>query len=112
MRNQAFVRNAIIDNFYSLVSNYVYKQRNVQFYVDKLHLSKQFLLSFLKQNTGKSTLQWIDHVLMLYAKTLLKSSNLSIKEISNELEFTDMSVFCRCFKHNTGISPKLYREEE
>ncbi|WP_333660978.1 helix-turn-helix transcriptional regulator [Chishuiella changwenlii] len=102
----------IIDNFYSLVSNYAHKQRNVQFYADKLHVSTQYLSSFLKQNTGKSTLQWIDHVLVLHAKTLLKSSNLSIKEISNELEFTDTSVFCRYFKRNTGISPKLYREEE
>ncbi|MEK6508855.1 MULTISPECIES: AraC family transcriptional regulator [Myroides] len=102
----------IIDNFYSLVSTYAHKQRNVQFYADKLHLSTQYLSSFLKQNTGKSTLQWIDHVLILHAKTLLKSSSLSIKEISNELEFTDTSVFCRYFKRNTGMSPKLYREEE
>jgi AraC family transcriptional activator of pobA len=102
----------IIDNFYSLVSKYAHKQRNVQFYADKLHLSTQYLSSFLKQNTGKSTLQWIDHVLVLHAKTLLKSSNLSIKQISNELEFTETSVFCRYFKRNTGMSPKLYREEE
>ncbi|AJH15113.1 helix-turn-helix domain-containing protein [Myroides profundi] len=102
----------IIDNFYSLVSKYAHKQRNVQFYADKLHLSTQYLSSFLKQNTGRSTLQWIDHVLILHAKTLLKSSSLSIKEISNELEFTDTSVFCRYFKRNTGMSPKLYREEE
>lgn len=113
LKNQTKNRtHEIIDNFYSLVSKYAHKQRNVQFYADKLHLSTQYLSSFLKQNTGKSTLQWIDHVLVLHAKTLLKSSNLSIKEISNELEFTDTSVFCRYFKRNTGISPKLYREEE
>ena len=102
----------IIDNFYSLVSKYAHKQRSVQFYADELHLSTQYLSSFLKQNTGKSTLQWIDHVLVLHAKTLLKSSSLSIKEISHELEFTDTSVFCRYFKRNTGRSPRLYREEE
>ncbi|TGN21946.1 helix-turn-helix domain-containing protein [Empedobacter tilapiae] len=113
LKNQTKNRtHEIIDNFYSLVSKYAHKQRNVQFYADKLHLSTQYLSSFLKQNTGKSTLQWIDYVLVLHAKTLLKSSNLSIKEISNELEFTDTSVFCRYFKRNTGISPKLYREEE
>lgn len=102
----------IIDHFYSLVSTYAHKQRNVQFYADQLHVSTQYLSSFLKQHTGKSTLQWMDHVLVLHAKTLLKSSSLSIKEISNTLEFTDTSVFCRYFKRHTGKSPKVYREED
>ncbi|MGS4347414.1 helix-turn-helix domain-containing protein [Myroides odoratus] len=102
----------LIDNFYSLVSTYAHQQRNVQFYADKLHVSSQYLSSFLKQNTGKSTLQWMDHILVLQAKTLLKTSNLSVKEISNTLEFTDTSVFCRYFKRHTGKSPKGYREEE
>ncbi|WP_410881444.1 helix-turn-helix domain-containing protein [Myroides sp. DW712] len=102
----------MIDNFYSLVSTHAHQQRNVQFYADQLHVSTQYLSSFLKQHTGKSTLQWIDHVLVLHAKTLLKSTSLSIKEISNTLEFTETSVFCRYFKRNTGKSPKVYREEE
>ncbi len=102
----------LIDSFYSLVSSHAHKQRNVQFYADQLHVSTQYLSSFLKQNTGKSTLQWIDHVLVLHAKTLLKSTNLSVKEISCELAFSDTSVFCRYFKRNTGQSPKSYRAEE
>lgn len=102
----------LIDSFYSLISTYAHTERNVQFYADQLHVSTQYLSSFLKQNTGKSTLQWMDHVLVLHAKTLLKSTSLSIKEISNELAFSDTSVFCRYFKRNTGLSPKGYREEE
>ncbi|MGG5576332.1 hypothetical protein ACPDHL_03180 [Myroides sp. C15-4] len=45
----------LIDSFYSLVSSHAHKQRNVQFYADQLHVSTQYLSSFLKQNTGKST---------------------------------------------------------
>ncbi|MBB1140632.1 helix-turn-helix domain-containing protein [Myroides sp. WP-1] len=101
----------IIDAFYSLVSTYAHTHRDVQFYADKLHLSSQYLSTFLKQNTGKSTLQWIDHILVLHAKTLLKSTSLTIKEISHELSFADTSVFCRYFKRNTGVSPKVFREE-
>lgn len=112
--NSVQVRNRtheIIDEFYSLVSKYAHTHREVQFYADKLHLSSQYLSTFLKQNTGKSTLQWIDHILVLHAKTLLKSSKLTIKEISNELSFNDTSVFCRYFKRNTGVSPKVFREQ-
>jgi AraC-like DNA-binding protein len=49
--------------------------------------------------------------LILEAKTLLKSTNLSIKEISNELNFGETSIFCRYFKRITGVSPKSYRHQ-
>lgn len=102
----------IIDEFYSLVSKHAHIHRDVQFYADQLHLSSQYLSTFLKQHTGKSTLQWIDHILILHIKTLLKSSNLTIKEISNQFSFAETSVFCRYFKRNTGVSPKAFREKD
>lgn len=101
----------IIDDFYLLISKYANQHRSVAFYAEKLHLTPQYLSSFLKQKTGKSALQWIDHLTILHAKTLLKSSSLSIKEISNELYFEETSVFCRYFKRAVGISPKTYRNE-
>lgn len=102
----------IIDDFYQLISKYTKEQRNVNFYADKLHLTPQYLSTFLKEKTGRSVSQWIDHMLILEAKTLLKSTNLSIKEISNELNFVETSVFCRYFKRITGVSPKSYRNQK
>ncbi|MCS4304076.1 helix-turn-helix transcriptional regulator [Chryseobacterium sp. BIGb0232] len=99
----------IIDNFYLLISKYAPQQRSVKFYAEKLHLTPQYLSTFLKQKTGKSVLQWIDHTMILHAKTLLKSTHLSIKQISHELNFEDSSVFCRSFKRITGVSPKAFR---
>lgn len=114
VNNKSLVKNRtheIIDDFYLLITKHANEQRNVAFYAKKLHLTPQYLSSFLKQKTGKSALQWIDHITILHAKTLLKSSNLSIKEISNELYFEETSVFCRYFKRIVGMSPKTYRNE-
>lgn len=102
----------IIDDFYQLILQYTKEQRNVNFYAEKLHLTPQYLSTFLKEKTGRSVSQWIDHILILEAKTLLKSTNLSIKEISNELNFGETSIFCRYFKRITGVSPKSYRNQE
>jgi len=113
-KNKSLVKNRtheIIDDFYLLISKHANQQRNVSFYAEKLHLTPQYLSTFLKQKTGKSVLQWIDHITILHAKTLLKSSALSIKEISNELHFEETSVFCRYFKRIVGMSPKTYRNE-
>lgn len=101
----------IIDDFYLLISKYANQERSVVFYAKKLHLTPQYLSTFLKRETGKTVLQWIDYITILHAKTLLKSSNLSIKEISNELHFEEASIFCRYFKRVVGVSPKTYRDE-
>jgi len=99
----------IIDDFYVLISKYAQQERSVGFYAEKLHLTPQYLSTFLKQNTGKSVLQWIDQIMVIHAKTLLKSTSLSIKQISSELNFGDTSLFCRCFKRIVGVSPRNYR---
>ncbi|WP_336960351.1 helix-turn-helix domain-containing protein [Chryseobacterium contaminans] len=99
----------IIDDFYLLISQYATQQRSVKFYAEKLHLTPQYLSTFLKQKTGKSVLQWIDHIMILHAKTLLKSTSLSIKQIGHELNFENSSVFCRFFKKITGVSPRTFR---
>lgn len=104
-------KHEIIDNFYVLISKYASQQRNVKFYAEKLYLSPQYLTTLLKQETGKSILQWIDHVAMIHAKSLLKSSHLSVKEISHELHFGDTSLFCRYFKRHSGMSPKSFRNK-
>ncbi|ERJ57402.1 helix-turn-helix domain-containing protein [Sphingobacterium paucimobilis] len=99
----------IIDDFYTLISKYAHQERSVKFYAEKLNLTPQYLTSFLKENTGRSVLQWIDHIMIIHAKTLLKSSDLSIKQISAELNFGDTSLFSRFFKRIAGLSPKAYR---
>lgn len=112
INQNSFTKNRtheIIDDFYVLISKYANQQRSVTFYAEKLHLTPQYLSTFLKQKTGKSVLQWIDHVMILHAKTLLKSTNLSVKQISHELNFEDSSVFCRFFKRITGVSPGSFR---
>ncbi|SHF48084.1 helix-turn-helix domain-containing protein [Pedobacter caeni] len=100
----------IIDDLYALLSKHASQQRTVKFYAQKLNLTPQYLTTLVKQETGKSVLQWIDHVFTIRAKSTLKISNSSIKEISNEFHFTDVSSFCRYFKRNTGLSPKKFRD--
>ncbi len=99
----------IIDDFYLLISKNAAKERSVQFYADQLNLTPQYLSTFLKKKTGKSVLQWVDEIRILHAKSLLKTSNLSIMQISEELNFGDTSHFCRYFKRIVGISPRAYR---
>ena len=47
---------------------------------------------------------------VLYAKSSLSSTKMTIQQISDELNFPSQSVFGKYFKRVEGISPKAYRE--
>ena len=44
------------------------------------------------------------------AKTLLKESNLTLREISEALGYSTQGHFSRAFKRWTGITPQLFRQ--
>ena len=52
------------------------------------------------------------HGLVSEAKQLLEGSDLSIKEIANQLNFPTQSFFGKYFKQYVGISPKEYRKDK
>ncbi|KAA6314445.1 hypothetical protein EZS27_034938 [termite gut metagenome] len=47
---------------------------------------------------------------MLEAKALLKSTNMTIQQISDELNFPSQSFFGKYFKRQVGVSPKEYKK--
>ena len=79
-------------------------------------LEKQFFLSYkyiasvFKREKGLTMQQYHNSVRMNIAKTLLKSTLMTIGEISRAVGFTDMLYFSRCFKNFTGQNPTEYRK--
>lgn len=87
-----------------------YKQeRSVGFYADKLCVTPKYLSLVSKEVSGKSAGNWIDEYVILEAKALLKSTNMTIQEIADMMNFANQSFFGKYFKHLTGLSPKEYR---
>ena len=64
-----------------IIENYKH-ERKAQFYSDKLGVSQQHLSTTVKQVTGKNVLDFISYVVIMDAKSKLKSSNLTIQEIA------------------------------
>ncbi|WP_291542444.1 helix-turn-helix domain-containing protein [Bacteroides sp.] len=44
------------------------------------------------------------------SKALLRSTNMTVQQIGDELNFPSQSFFGKYFKRLTGMSPKAYRE--
>ena len=104
-------QNDYVGRFLALAEKYYKIERQVGFYADKMNLTPKYLSQIIKANTGKSVNNWIDEYVILEAKALLKSTKLSIQQISDELNFVDQSVFGKYFKRLAGMSPKEYRDD-
>lgn len=103
-------KTEVFESFLKTVATHYKQQRSVTFYADKLYLTPKYLSCVIKEISGKSAGEWIDEQVILTAKALLKSSNMTIQEISVELNFANQSFFGKYFKQHTGISPKAYRK--
>ena len=91
------------------VSNNYKQNRSVSFYADRLCLTAKHLSSVVKEVSGKTAGEWIDNFVILEARALLKSSDMSIQQIAEHLNFANQSFFGKYFKHFIGMSPKAYR---
>lgn len=84
--------------------------RNVtSLYARMQHITPRYFSAIIKEKTGDSALQWIVRMVITEAKQLLEESDLSIKEIADQLNFPTQSFFGKYFKQYVGVSPKEYR---
>lgn len=98
-----------VRDFMKLVLLHHREQRCVGFYAEKLFLSPKYLSHIIKEMTGRSAAQWIDHHVILEAKNLLRYSGKNIQQVAYELNFPNQSAFGKYFKHLTGMSPTQFQ---
>lgn len=102
-------KEELFEKFMREVSANYKIERSVTFYANKLCLTPKHLSGVVKEVSGKTAGEWIDNFVILEARTLLKSSEMSVQEIAEYLHFANQSFFGKYFKHYVGMSPKEYR---
>lgn len=102
----------LMQHFLMEVKEHHRTQRKVGFYAERLHISIGHLSFVVKRVSGKSPGEWIDDYVIEEARAMLKGTNLTVQQISNELSFPSQSFFGKFFKRLTGLSPKEYREDK
>lgn len=98
-----------VEVFLRLVRLHFRNQRFLDFYADKMKITSKHLTRTIRQQTGMTAGEWIDRYVVLEAKVLLRSSPMSIKEITEYLNFPNASFFSKYFRKATGQSPSEFR---
>lgn len=103
--------NELLRRFLIEVSqNYTF-ERSVQFYAKKLFISPKYFAQMIYKESGKHAKDWIRDFVIKDAKTMLKSGNYTVQEVSETLHFANQSFFGKYFKEAVGYSPKMFKEK-
>ncbi len=87
------------------------KKLSLQDLADRVYLSRSYLSSLFKKETGDSITNYINRVRVEKSKALLVGSTVSLAEVAHLCGFEDQSYFTRVFKAKEGVSPKKFRDK-
>ncbi|AWH83903.1 AraC family transcriptional regulator [Flavobacterium album] len=78
-------------------------------YADKLAIHVNHLNKVLRENTGRTTSDFISSRIAREAKILLKQTDWNVSEIAHSLGFEEVAHFSNFFKKLSGVSPLAFR---
>ncbi len=107
------------ENIYSIqvmkAVDYIYAHLNeritTQSIADALSLNRSYLSHLFHQETGKTLTDFIKEAKVTAAANMLKYSEYKYSEIAEYLGFASQSYFTKCFREQTGYTPKQFRRE-
>lgn len=99
----------LTDGFFRLLHEHFRTNRETAFYAGRLCISPKHLSKIIRQVTGHVPSYWITDFTVREAKMLLKSTTLTITQLSEKLNFPNSSFFARYFKRYVQMAPQEYR---
>lgn len=85
------------------------RRESVADYARQLCITPKYLSAAVKAASGKTALAWIHEYTLDAISRELKFSDRSVKEISVEFGFTNLSTFGKFVKEHFGLSPRALR---
>ena len=84
-------------------------ERRVGWYSEQLCISPKYLSETIKMVSKRTPSEWIDSYVTMELRMLFRNTQKSIKEIAQELNFSNQSFLGKYFKEHVGMSPSEYR---
>lgn len=100
----------IMQDFMALLERGDYRQhRQVSYYASEICVSPKYLSEVCHRVSGQPAIYWITRYTTLEISRLLRQPNLTLEQISDQLEFSSPSHLVRYVKKNLGAPPSEFR---
>ena len=99
----------LFNKFISLIASSEVKRQPITSYASQLAITPKYLTMLCLKYSNKTASEWVVQYTIEEIRFYLKSSNLSIKEISAKLGFSNMSHFGSYVRKHLGVSPSDFR---
>ncbi len=82
---------------------------NITEIAERFYMSSYYLSHAFHKLVGMSPRQYLTHVRLEHAKTLLNETPMSVQEVAQNSGFPDVNAFIRSFRQIMGLTPGQYR---
>ncbi len=89
--------------------NYTNPDLNAAMTAQHCRVSQKYLSQFLKEQTGRSFVAYVETLRLDRAMELLRGSDLSISEVGAQCGFATSNTFYKAFRRKYGMSPSAVR---
>ena len=103
-------KDNILKIFLHLASRHFRKERQVQFYANRMNISPTYLSRTIKELTGNTVMGYLSNFLFNEICIQLKTTDKTISEIAFDLNFSDQSALTNFFRSKSNVSPMAYRK--
>ena len=103
--------SSALQQFYDLIDIHYKELKLPKEYAKVLNITPSHLNQLCKQANGLSAGDIIRNRILLEAKRLLVNLELTVSEVSDNLNFSDYSNFTKFFKKYTSITPEAFRKQ-
>ncbi|OPJ66079.1 response regulator [Clostridium chromiireducens] len=100
----------IVQRACEYVLNHIDEDITLTSIASNLNISKNYLCSIFKQQTGENFLEYATKAKMERAKILLKRHDYKVYEVSDMLGYKETAYFSKLFKKHTGYTPAEYKK--
>ena len=101
--------NTHFQRFLELLHSEHSKRHTVEYYANELCISPKYLSFLCKKQSGKTANEWITEHTMEEIRYYLKQTDLSFKQICDQLGFPNPSFFGKYVKDHFGMTPGQFR---
>jgi AraC family transcriptional activator of pobA len=105
-------KRARLEALNDLIGQHFRQQVSAKAYAAMLDLSPTHLNRIVRETAGVTVHDLIMIRVLEEARRALVFTPASIQSIADQIGFSDANYFARCFRKNTGRTPKQYRQEE